>query len=254
MMRRSPFYVQLESVDCGLVCLRMIAKYYGWSYSIQYIREHAFIMHEGVSMLGVGDAADRIRLHMMAVKVTLVQLLKEMPLLCVLHFKQDNFVVLYKVGSGKYYIADQVNKKLVYEESKLVRCWCRTFVEGNDTVEPWSDFYDRDGEVVQHVNPNYPSVLYWMSGDFSLTSFKLKKCIMKNTILATCVVILIMVSGCQLSMDKQTILPVLDLGATIGYSVPDTFVWDNVAKRVSYLTISISDDVLLALTSPVYIG
>ena len=44
----------------------------------------------------------------------------------------------------------------------------------------------------------------------------IKKCIMKKNILATCVVILLMMSGCQLSMDKQTILPVLDLGATIG--------------------------------------
>ena len=82
----------------------------------------------------------------------------------------------------------------------------------------------------------------------------IKKCIMKKNILATCVVILLMMSGCQLSMDKQTILPVLDLGATIGYSVPDTFVWNNVAKRVSYLPVSTTDSVLLALARPVYIG
>lgn len=77
---------------------------------------------------------------------------------------------------------------------------------------------------------------------------------MKNTILATCVVILLMVSGCQLSMDKQTGLPILNLGTTIGCSVPDTFVWNNVAKKVSYLPVSTSDSVLLALARPVYIG
>ena len=37
-----PHSHQLESADCGPSCLRMIAKYYGRSYSIQYLREQAF--------------------------------------------------------------------------------------------------------------------------------------------------------------------------------------------------------------------
>ena len=146
-----PHYHQLESADCGPSCLRMIAKYYGRSYSIQYLREQAFITREGVSMLGISDAAERIGFRTMGVKVTLEQLRAEVPLPCVLHWNQNHFVVLYKVKNGKYYIADPATKKLVYEESELACCWCSTVVEGKDTgaallFEPGPDFYDREEE------------------------------------------------------------------------------------------------------------
>ena len=151
MIKSFPFYHQLESADCGPSCLRMIAKYYGRSYSIQYLREQAFITREGVSMLGISDAAERIGFRTMGVKVTLEQLRAEVPLPCVLHWNQNHFVVLYKVKNGKYYIADPATKKLVYEESELACCWCSTVVEGKDTgaallFEPGPDFYDREEE------------------------------------------------------------------------------------------------------------
>lgn len=151
MIKSFPFYHQLESADCGPSCLRMIAKYYGRSYSIQYLREQAFITREGVSMLGISDAAERIGFRTMGVKITLEQLRAEVPLPCVLHWNQNHFVVLYKVKNGKYYIADPATQKLVYEESELACCWCSTVVEGKDTgaallFEPGPDFYDREEE------------------------------------------------------------------------------------------------------------
>lgn len=55
MFKPFPTYRQLDSMDCGPTCLRMIAKYYGRAYSIQNLREKAFITREGVSMLGISD-------------------------------------------------------------------------------------------------------------------------------------------------------------------------------------------------------
>ena len=151
MIKSFPHYHQLEFADCGPSCLRMIAKYYGRNYSIQYLREQAFITREGVSMLGISDAAERIGFRTMGVKITLKQLKTEVPLPCVLHWNQNHFVVLYKVKNGRYYIADPASKKLVYDETELSRCWCSTVVEGKDTgaallFEPGPDFYDREEE------------------------------------------------------------------------------------------------------------
>ena len=53
-------YLQHDTMDCGPVCIRMIAKYYSRSYSLPYLREHCFLTHEGVSQLGISDAAGRI--------------------------------------------------------------------------------------------------------------------------------------------------------------------------------------------------
>ena len=151
MIKSFPFYHQLESADCGPSCLRMIAKYYGRTYSVQYLREQAFITREGVSMLGISDAAERIGFRTMGVKISLEQLRTEVPLPCILHWNQRHFVVCYKIKNRKYYIADPANKKLVYNESELERRWCSTVVEGKDTgaallFEPGPDFYDREEE------------------------------------------------------------------------------------------------------------
>ena len=151
MKKIFPHCHQLDSADCGPTCLCMIAKYYGRNYSIQYLREHAFITREGVSMLGISDAAERIGFRTMGVKITLEQLREEAPLPCILHWNQNHFVVCYKIRKGKYYIADPATKKIAYNEEDLERCWCSTVIEGNNTgtallFEPGPDFYEQTDE------------------------------------------------------------------------------------------------------------
>ena len=45
MIKPFPHYQQLDSMDCGPSCLRMIAKYYGRSYSLQNLRETLIPQH-----------------------------------------------------------------------------------------------------------------------------------------------------------------------------------------------------------------
>ena len=152
MLSQFPHYIQLDSMDCGPTCLRMITKFYGRSYSLQYLREHAFITREGVSMLGISDAAEQIGFRTMGVRVTLEQLNTELPLPCILHWNQRHFVVCYKIKNGKYYIADPASKRLVYEKEEFEHCWFSTQVEGKDTgtallLDPGPEFYDREEDV-----------------------------------------------------------------------------------------------------------
>lgn len=60
MKKPFPHYIQLDAMDCGSSCLRMIAKYYGRSYTLQNLSEKSYITREGVSMLGISDAAESI--------------------------------------------------------------------------------------------------------------------------------------------------------------------------------------------------
>lgn len=159
MKRIFPHYQQLDAFDCGPTCLRMIAKFYGRTYSVQYLREHAFISREGVSMLGISDAAELIGFRTMGVRITLEQLRTEVPMPCILHWNQQHFVVCYKIKNGKYYIADPASKKVTYDEKEVERCWCSTLVEGNETgtallLEPGADFYDR-GEIEERKDKKF---------------------------------------------------------------------------------------------------
>lgn len=86
-----PIYQQLDSMDCGPTCLRMIARYYGHSYTLQTLREKSFITRQGVSMLGISDAAESIGLHTQGVRITLKQLVEDALLLMLCLISQSFF-------------------------------------------------------------------------------------------------------------------------------------------------------------------
>lgn len=45
-MSKFPHYKQLDAMDCGPTCLRMVAKHYGKTYSLQYLRSRSYITRE----------------------------------------------------------------------------------------------------------------------------------------------------------------------------------------------------------------
>lgn len=55
-----PFYKQLDAMDCGPSCLKMIAEYYGKKYSLEYLRKRCYINREGVSLQCISNAAEEI--------------------------------------------------------------------------------------------------------------------------------------------------------------------------------------------------
>lgn len=93
-MKKFPSYRQLDAMDCGPACLRMIAKHYGKHYNLETLRQYSFITRKGVSMLGISDAAEYIGLRTSGVMTSFKQLVKDTPLPCIVHWKQNHFVVV----------------------------------------------------------------------------------------------------------------------------------------------------------------
>jgi len=100
-MPKFPHYKQLDAMDCGPTCLRMVAKYYGKSYSLQYLRSQSYITREGVSMLGISEAAENIGFRTKGYRLTWEELRDEVPLPCIVHWKQRHFVVVYAIKKTK---------------------------------------------------------------------------------------------------------------------------------------------------------
>ena len=151
-----PHYLQLDSMDCGPACLKMIAKYYGKTYSLENLRERCFITREGVSLLGISDAAESIGMRTIGVKTSFENLAKDGRLPCILHWNQNHFVVCYKIktrrnGEAKIYIADPASRNVVYNKDEFLKCW----TAGNASqvgialmLHPGVDF--QDIEEAQH--------------------------------------------------------------------------------------------------------
>jgi ATP-binding cassette subfamily B protein len=100
-----PLLKQLDSMDCGPSCLRMIAKFYGKSYTLQSLRSKSFITKSGVSMLGISDAAESIGFHTHGYRLTWEQLRDEVPLPCIVHWNQRHFVVVYDIKKRRRWSA-----------------------------------------------------------------------------------------------------------------------------------------------------
>ena len=74
-----PFYRQLDNKDCGPTCLRMVAKFYGKTFSREFLREKGGITRMGVSIGGIADAAEFINMRTLGMKISLESLVKEAP-------------------------------------------------------------------------------------------------------------------------------------------------------------------------------
>ena len=128
MHKKFPHYNQYDTADCGPACLRMIARYYGMEYSAEMLRRHCYISREGVSMLGISEAAEYIGFETAAVKITFKQLSEEGVFPCILHWNQKHFVVCYGIekcryGGYKIHISDPASQRLTYTKDEFERCW-----------------------------------------------------------------------------------------------------------------------------------
>ena len=130
-MKKFPHYTQLDSMDCGPTCLRIIAKFYGKSYSLQTLRDMCHISREGVSLLGISDAAEKIGFRTMGVKITWEQLRDEADMPCIVHWNQQHFAVVYKIRKerGEYfvYISDPAVGLLKYTEKQFLKSWVQSY-------------------------------------------------------------------------------------------------------------------------------
>lgn len=122
-----PFYKQLDSMDCGPASLKIIAQYYGKHYSLKRLRDLCHISREGVSLLGISDAAESIGFRTVGAKVTWEQLRDEATLPCIVHWNQRHFVVVYKIKKIKknwwIYVSDPALGLLKYSEEQFRKSW-----------------------------------------------------------------------------------------------------------------------------------
>ncbi len=120
---RFPYFIQHDSKDCGPTCLRMIAKYYGKNYALQFLKEKSYQKRTGTSFLGLSDAAESIGFRTIGVKITWEQLSTQVNLPCIIQWNKNHFVVVYKITKEKIIVGDPAQGILKYDRSTFLKCW-----------------------------------------------------------------------------------------------------------------------------------
>ena len=151
-MAAFPYYRQLETMDCGPTCLRMIARFYGKNFSLETLRHKTRRSRSGVSLLGISKAAEQIGFRTVGAKVSFEALQGTSNLPCIAHWNQDHFVVIYKIKRGRVYVADPGRSLLSYQKKEFLEKWRigqNTAIDEGIVlfVEPTPSFYAAEEEI-----------------------------------------------------------------------------------------------------------
>ncbi len=156
-MNQFPHYRQFDQMDCGPTCLRMIAGYYGRTYSTDTLRQKSGINREGVSLLGISEAAEEIGFRTLGMRLTWEQLKEQADLPCIVYWDQVHFVVVYRIRKNNVYIADPAKGKAVYSKDEFLQHWLNNKHNGQNTgvvllVATTPKFFDLEGEQGNRLN------------------------------------------------------------------------------------------------------
>lgn len=146
-----PFVKQPDAMDCGPACLKMVAAFYKKSFSLESIRKRCFITREGVSFLGLSEAADSLGFRTIGVKISFEMLTGNVPLPCIVHWKQRHFIVVYKIKNDKIWAADPAVGPVKYDREEFTRNWASTMADGKPAglvliIEPTPAFFEKESE------------------------------------------------------------------------------------------------------------
>ena len=161
-MKEFPSYKQLNAMDCGSTCLRIICKHYGRNFSAAHLRDLCHTSQEGVSMLAISDAAESLGLRTAGVRLSWEQLCKEATLPCIVYWRQEHFVVVYRIRKGTVYVSDPAKGLLEYAEADFKKCWLSSRDEEGTRsglallLEPSPDFFtEEDDKEERRVSFRY---------------------------------------------------------------------------------------------------
>jgi ATP-binding cassette, subfamily B, bacterial len=159
-----PHYKQPDAMDCGPTCLRMVAAFYGKRYKLDKLRERSYLSRDGVSMLGIAQAAESIGFRTIGVKVGIDQLESEAPLPAIIHWLQDHFVVLYKITGKKdrkiFHVADPGSGMVRFTREEFMQCWASTSEQGSKKgiallLEPGPEFHSAGDDGIDKTKFNF---------------------------------------------------------------------------------------------------
>jgi ATP-binding cassette subfamily B protein len=108
----------------------MIAKYYGKHFTLDSLRDISGYSKEGVSLLGISEAAEKKGFKAMGVQLSYKQLANDVKLPCIVHWGQNHFVVVYKINrsllhkAGIVVVADPGERGIIkISQKEFLKNW-----------------------------------------------------------------------------------------------------------------------------------
>ncbi len=152
-----PAYRQLDQMDCGPTCLKIITEYYGRHYNLDFLREISSQQKGGVSFQGLSQAMERIGLDSVGIKVNLKELIEDIPLPAIAHWEHNHFLVVYKTDRRNVFVSDPAIGKVKYSHNEFQERWSGTHEDEGVLllVQPGENFLNTQDEDVRREGMGY---------------------------------------------------------------------------------------------------
>jgi ATP-binding cassette subfamily B protein len=156
---------QYDKMDCGPSCLGMIANHYEKNISLNYLREKCHITKEGVSLLGIDEAAKEMGFETFSASLNVEELKKieDFNFPCILHWNNNHFVVLKKYKRNglfgtkkKWQIADPAHGFIDLNDQKFKKSWLGENEKGIAFfLKPQEKFYNTEFKQPEKISLKY---------------------------------------------------------------------------------------------------
>lgn len=159
------FIRQYDQMDCGPSCLGMISNHYGKDISLHFLRESCHITKEGVSLLGIDEAAQEIGYETFSGSLSLEQLqeIESNNFPCILYWNNNHYVVLRGINKKglfkkqtKWKIADSAHGFIELNDEKFKESWLGDNTTGVALfLKPQDKFYETEFKEPQKISLSY---------------------------------------------------------------------------------------------------
>jgi ATP-binding cassette subfamily B protein len=120
---RFPHFNQTGMQDCGPTCLKIIAQYYGREISLQKLCRLCETDKQGTSINLISEVAEQIGFRTLGARVSFQQLKGEVLLPCIVFWRQEHFVVVYKINANKVFVSDPACGLITYSRDEFIESW-----------------------------------------------------------------------------------------------------------------------------------
>ena len=174
ILRKFPFIQQYDSQDCGIACLRMIARFYNSSEEIILDNiPDLYLSRSGISFSDLAKCAELLGFKTLFCKISKKEINIAVILPAIFYWNDNHFVVVYKISNNYVYIADPAfGKKRLTKDEFYKHCfrnegkgYVLMFEKNKDYVK--DEFYQRKKnnliEIIKHFLNDNLSIITFIS-------------------------------------------------------------------------------------------
>ena len=163
-MFRFPHFKQYDEMDCGPTCLRIICKYYGKNFSLDYFRSLTHTSRMGTTLLSLSTAAEKLGMRTMGAKLSFEDLKEVAPFPCIAYWNQQHYIVVYKIKRDTIYVSDPAHGLLTYSTQDFLKGWAVDNEKGVIlTIETTPEFDKQADETSENKEKGFGTIFKYLT-------------------------------------------------------------------------------------------